>query len=74
MGLTRNVDSDPARRALASALASFADEIEAGLIAEGIETAAEMEALRGLGVAYGQGFHLGKPAPVPSVTMKRPRG
>ena len=73
MGLTRDVDSDPARRALASALASFADEIGAGLIAEGIETAAELDALRVLGVEFGQGFHLGNPATVPSVSLKRPR-
>ena len=73
MGLTRDVDSDPARRALASALASFAGEIGAGLIAEGIETAGELEALRTLGVAFGQGFHLGKPATVPAVTLGRRR-
>jgi len=71
MGLTRDVDSDPARRALASALASFANDIGAGLIAEGIETAEELEALRGLGVTFGQGFHLGKPAPFAAVTLQR---
>jgi EAL domain-containing protein (putative c-di-GMP-specific phosphodiesterase class I)/CheY-like chemotaxis protein len=73
MGLTRDVDSDPARRALASALTSFANDIGAGLIAEGIETASELETLRGLGVGFGQGFHLGKPAPVAAVTLKRSR-
>jgi EAL domain-containing protein (putative c-di-GMP-specific phosphodiesterase class I)/CheY-like chemotaxis protein len=73
MGLTRDVDSDPARRALAAALASFADEIGAGLIAEGIETARELDTLRGLGVAYGQGFHLGKPAADPMAGFRRGR-
>ena len=73
MGLTRDVDSDPARRALASALASFAGEIGAGLIAEGIETAGELETLRGLGVGFGQGFHLGKPAADPMAGFKRAR-
>jgi EAL domain-containing protein (putative c-di-GMP-specific phosphodiesterase class I)/AmiR/NasT family two-component response regulator len=73
MGLTRHVDTDPARRALASALTSFAEDIGAGLIAEGIETAGELDALRGLHVAFGQGFHLGKPASMPAGTVRRSR-
>lgn len=64
--LTRNIDSDPVRRALATALISFASEIGATMIAEGIETEAEFEALRGLDVALGQGFFLGEPGPLPS--------
>jgi EAL domain-containing protein (putative c-di-GMP-specific phosphodiesterase class I)/CheY-like chemotaxis protein len=63
MALTRGVDGDPARRALASALTSFAGEIGASIIAEGIETEAELEALRTLGIGYGQGFYLGEPRP-----------
>lgn len=39
----------------------FAERIGAGLVAEGVEDAAELEALRGLGVAYVQGFHTGRP-------------
>jgi EAL domain-containing protein (putative c-di-GMP-specific phosphodiesterase class I) len=61
ISLTRGIDSDQARRALASALISFASEIGATIIAEGIESGAEVEALRALGVVYGQGFHLAWP-------------
>ena len=68
MALTRDVDSDLARRALAAALISFASEIGATMIAEGIETEAELSTLRELGVAYGQGFHLARPAELPGVT------
>jgi EAL domain-containing protein (putative c-di-GMP-specific phosphodiesterase class I)/AmiR/NasT family two-component response regulator len=64
IALTRGIDSDPVRRALATALISFAKEIGADIIAEGIETVGEFETLRSLGVAYGQGFHLGVPAPL----------
>ena len=63
--LTRGVDYDPPRRALASALISFAAETGATIVAEGIESAAELAALRALGVGYGQGYHLGRPAPLP---------
>ena len=65
MTLTRGVDYDPPRRALASALISFAAETGATIVAEGIESAAELAALRALGVGYGQGYHLGRPAPLP---------
>jgi EAL domain-containing protein (putative c-di-GMP-specific phosphodiesterase class I)/CheY-like chemotaxis protein len=64
MDLTRGLDSDLARRALATALISFANEIGAQIVAEGIEGAAEVHALRHLGVRFGQGFHLGRPGPV----------
>ena len=33
------------------------------LVAEGIESADELAALEGLGVHYGQGYHLGRPVP-----------
>ena len=65
MSLTRNVDSDPARRALASALIFFARETGARLIAEGVETRAELETLKILGVNAAQGFLLGRPGPLP---------
>jgi EAL domain-containing protein (putative c-di-GMP-specific phosphodiesterase class I) len=62
--LTRNVYKDPARRALAAGLISFAAELGATIIAEGIETRQELDALRALGVRYGQGFFLGRPVPI----------
>lgn len=62
--LTRGVDGDPARRALAGALEQFTRETGARLIAEGVETAAELAALRGLGVCWAQGYHLGRPQPL----------
>ncbi|MEA2467130.1 MAG: hypothetical protein QOJ57_1256, partial [Thermoleophilaceae bacterium] len=59
--LTRNVDHDPTRRALAFALLSFAVQTGATVIADGIETRAELGALRGLGAAFGRGYLIGKP-------------
>ena len=64
--LTRDIDTDPVRRALATALLSFSSHIEATMTAEGIETLGEVAALRELGVGYGQGFYLAMPGPVPS--------
>jgi EAL domain-containing protein (putative c-di-GMP-specific phosphodiesterase class I) len=62
--LTRHVDIDSRRRALVRSLVEFARSVGATLVAEGIETAAELDALRSLGVDSGQGYHLGYPAPL----------
>jgi EAL domain-containing protein (putative c-di-GMP-specific phosphodiesterase class I) len=59
--MTRDIDSDPVRRALARALVTFGNEVGAEVIAEGIETAGELAVLTDLGVAYGQGFVLARP-------------
>ena len=64
--LTSGIDLDPVRRALASSLVSFAAETGAHIIAEGIETADELDILRDLGIRYGQGYHLGRPGPLES--------
>ena len=62
----RGIDRDPAGRALVSGLVYFATETGCELIAEGIETQEELEAIRGLGVQLGQGYLLGRPRPAVS--------
>jgi EAL domain-containing protein (putative c-di-GMP-specific phosphodiesterase class I) len=62
ISLVRNVDNDPARQAMVIGMAHFAAQVGCDLIAEGIETANELTTLKVLGVAFGQGFLLGKPA------------
>jgi len=65
MSLTQNIDRERANRALAAGLIAFASEIDAQIVAEGIETQTEVEALRGLGVTYGQGLYLAAPGRIP---------
>jgi EAL domain-containing protein (putative c-di-GMP-specific phosphodiesterase class I) len=70
IGLTRGIDSDPARRALGRALLSFGmDAYNASIVAEGIETKDEFNTLRALGFSAGQGFYLGRPGRLP---LQRP--
>lgn len=64
VSLTRGIDSDARKRALAAALTSFAEEIDKVVVAEGIETPRERETLLDLGVRYGQGYLLGRPVPL----------
>ena len=54
--ITRDIDSDPARRALATALVIFAGEVGASVIAEGVETEGELRTLAAAGIYRGQGF------------------
>lgn len=74
LALTRDIDTDPARRALATGMVSFASELDAVVIAEGVETDAELTVLRSLDVPWGQGYHLGRPGPVPLPQRAARRG
>jgi len=60
--LVRRLETDPIKREIISSLASIGRRIEASLIAEGIERQEECDALRDLGIEYGQGYLLGRPA------------
>jgi PAS domain S-box-containing protein len=61
--LVANVDRDPARQAIVAGMCHFAETARCELVAEGIETAAELETVRRLGIRLGQGYLLGSPTP-----------
>jgi EAL domain-containing protein (putative c-di-GMP-specific phosphodiesterase class I)/DNA-binding NarL/FixJ family response regulator len=63
--LIDGIEADRSRQALAAGLISFAEKIDATIVAEGIERPAEVEALSDLGVRYGQGYFFARPAPLP---------
>ncbi|WP_426997642.1 EAL domain-containing protein [Pseudarthrobacter sp. N5] len=56
------VDVDAGQHALAASMVEFATQIGAVLVAEGIETSAELAALSELGITAGQGYLLGRPS------------
>lgn len=64
-GLIRNVDNDPAKRALVTAMVTFAQELGAELVAEGVETVEEFQTVRRLGISKIQGYLLGRPQTPP---------
>jgi len=68
ISLTRGIDADAVRKTLVSALSSLAASMGARIVAEGIESAAELAVLRSLGVPLGQGFLLGRPRPLEAWT------
>jgi EAL domain-containing protein (putative c-di-GMP-specific phosphodiesterase class I)/GGDEF domain-containing protein len=71
-GLTRDIDTDRTRRALALAVTSFATHLGARVIADAVETAEELSALKRMGVTYGLGFHIGRPGPLPEIPVEAP--
>jgi PAS domain S-box-containing protein len=60
--LISGIDGDPARRALAGAVVALAREMQAVVVAEGVERATERTVVHGLGVGAGQGYLLGRPS------------
>jgi EAL domain-containing protein (putative c-di-GMP-specific phosphodiesterase class I)/GGDEF domain-containing protein len=63
--LVTGVHEHAGRRAAIESLLLLTRRMGIALIAEGIETEQELMELRRLGVAYGQGYLLARPAPVP---------
>ena len=61
LGLAQGVAIDPSRRALVAGFVHMAREAKFTLIAEGIQSEDDLEALKGLGVGLGQGYLLGRP-------------
>jgi diguanylate cyclase (GGDEF)-like protein len=60
--LISGIDADADRAALVKAMVDYADRVGALLVAEGIETEAELATMRDLGVHLLQGFLLARPA------------
>ena len=61
--LITGIDQDPVKRALVEVFGDLAGRMDAWVLAEGIETEGELDALIALGVPLGQGFVLARPAP-----------
>jgi EAL domain-containing protein (putative c-di-GMP-specific phosphodiesterase class I) len=69
MSLVRDLDRDQAKRKIVSTLASLCHEMEAQIIAEGVETKEELSALQSLGCDFVQGHFFAHPGPgFPRVT------
>ncbi len=59
--LVRHVDKDSTKQAIIKSMYEFSKLTEVSLIAEGIETEAELKTLIDIGVQYGQGYFIQKP-------------
>ena len=72
MALIRDIDSSASRRAIVRAIVSMAGDLGITTLAEGIETEAEFDVVRSLGIKLCQGFFIAAPqtAMLPSVNLE----
>lgn len=64
--ITRGVARDSRRRSILKSLGRLARHFSFGLIAEGVETAEDLEVCAASGVVAAQGYFIGRPAPNPT--------
>jgi len=62
MGLVRDVNSHRPRRSIVSGIIGMCTELGITVIAEGVETVAEFQTLRALGISLFQGYLFARPA------------
>ncbi|OEZ64083.1 GGDEF domain-containing protein [Duganella sp. HH105] len=66
MHFIQGINHDPVKLQFVRSIQEIADKSDTLVIAEGIETQAELLVLRDVGVAFGQGYHLGRPHAQPA--------
>jgi EAL domain-containing protein (putative c-di-GMP-specific phosphodiesterase class I) len=72
MTLIRSIDESPVRQNLLRNMVSFATDLGAQVVAEGVETRPELETLRDLGCHFVQGYYLAVPSPPFVLTIQQP--
>ena len=65
MEIIRDIDRDPDKQQIVSNIVNYAHQRGMYIVAEGIETSAELEKVLELGVDLLQGYYLARPAAVP---------
>jgi diguanylate cyclase (GGDEF)-like protein len=69
MHFIQGINTDPVKLQFVRSIQEIADKTSSRVIAEGIESQAELLVLRDLGIACGQGYHLGRPLPRPATVL-----
>jgi diguanylate cyclase (GGDEF)-like protein len=67
----QNIHLDPVKLQFVRSIQEIASKSGARIIAEGIETPAELLAVRDLGIAYGQGYHIARPNAAPTLQVRQ---
>ncbi|HEY4626422.1 MAG TPA: EAL domain-containing protein [Blastococcus sp.] len=66
--LITRIDRDPQSRSLCESLIGIGRALGLDVVAEGVETSAQLAALTGFRCAFAQGFLIGRPMPLPAFT------
>lgn len=62
--LIQGVATDSSRRSAVRAFVTLAKDLEAATVAEGVETPADLDAVRALDISCAQGYLIGQPGPI----------
>jgi len=66
---TRDITEHPSKIQTLKTIVHMAETLGGSLIAEGIETETELAVVRDLGIPFGQGYFIGRPAPKPMTSI-----
>ncbi|HJV76154.1 MAG TPA: GGDEF domain-containing protein [Noviherbaspirillum sp.] len=69
MHFVQGINQDPVKLQFVRSIQEIAEESGTVVIAEGIETQAELLLIRDLGIACGQGYHIARPHASPATTL-----
>ena len=67
MHFVQGVDTDPIKRQFLKSIQQIAISCGTNVIAEGVETEAELKVVKEIGIALGQGYFIARPSPTPSL-------
>ncbi len=67
MHFVQGVDHDPIKLQFLKSIQSIAESCGTHVIAEGVETEAELRVVRDIGIALGQGYFIARPNPTPQL-------
>ncbi len=67
MHFVQGVDTDPIKRQFLKSIQQIAESCGTDVIAEGVETEAEMKVVKDIGIAIGQGYFIARPSPTPQL-------
>ncbi|MBS4096291.1 MAG: GGDEF domain-containing protein [Sulfuricella sp.] len=69
MHFVQGIPNDPVKLQFVRSIQEIAEKSDCLVIAEGIETQAELVQIHNLNIAYGQGYHIARPNPAPTTTL-----
>ncbi len=74
MHFVQGVDRDPIKLQFLKSIQSIAESCGTQVIAEGVETEAELRVVRDIGIALGQGYFISRPSPTPPLLASTETG
>ena len=69
MHFIQGIDQDPVKHQFVSSIQQIAEKSGTRVVAEGIETAAELRVIKDIGIAHGQGYYLSRPSGQPDLAL-----